>query len=174
MADVLASIWAKSPTSGAGEGERLTAHTANVLARLASWRDRYPSLPTHTGSPDGLWNSAAWACLLHDVGKVAQGFQQMLRGGAVFEHRHEVLSLVAVGWLELTKSQQEMVAAGVATHHYDLPEILERYPYGSEARAKLLGQLLLEDWDAIRNGYVAVGRLTSRVGASVHYLPCGS
>jgi CRISPR-associated endonuclease/helicase Cas3 len=58
--------------------------------------------------------------------------------------------LVAVGWLDLTKSQQEMVAAGVATHHYDLLEILERYPYGSEARTKLLGELLQEDWDAIR------------------------
>lgn len=150
MADILASIWAKSPTSGAGEGERLTAHTANVLARLASWHERYPRSPTHTASPDSLWNSAAWACLLHDVGKVARGFQQMLRGGPVFEHRHEVLSLVAVGWLDLTKSQQELVAAGVATHHYDLPEILERYPYGSEARAKLLGELLVEDWDAIR------------------------
>jgi hypothetical protein len=43
-----------------------------------------------------------------------------------------------------------MVAAGVATHHYDLLEILERYPYGSEARTKLLGELLQEDWDAIR------------------------
>lgn len=150
MADALASIWAKSPASGVGEGERLTAHTANVLARLASWHDRYPQLPIHTAAPDRLWNSAAWACLLHNVGKVAQGFQQMLRGGPVFEHRHEVLSLVAVGWLDLTEPERELVAAAVATHHYDLPEILERYPYGSEARVKLLGELLPEDWDSIR------------------------
>lgn len=150
MTDILAHVWAKSPSSEADEGERLMAHTANVVARLASWRDRYPALPDHTAVPHVLWNIAAWACLLHDVGKVARGFQQMLRGGPAFDHRHEVLSLVAVGWLDLPEAQRELVAAGVATHHYDLPEILERYPYGSDAREKLLRELSPEDCNALR------------------------
>lgn len=157
MTDILAHIWAKSPSAGAKEGERLSAHTANVLARLASWRDRYPVLPRHTASPDTLWDSAAWACLLHDVGKVARGFQQMVHVGTRFEHRHEVLSLVAVGWLDLPEAQRELVAAGVATHHYDLPQIIERYPYGSDARTLLLQELSLEDYDALRKWLSGAG-----------------
>lgn len=151
MPDVLAHVWAKSAVNGAGEGEHLTGHTSNVLARLASWRDRYPALPDHTTVPSALWNIAAWACLLHDVGKVARGFQHMLRGGPPFNHRHEVLSLVAVGWLDLPEAHRELLAAGVATHHYDLPVILdERYPFASDARVSLLGELSPEDRDALR------------------------
>lgn len=158
MPDVLAHVWAKSPTSGVGEGEHLTGHTANLLARLASWRDRYPALPSHTAFPDALWNIAAWACLLHDVGKVALGFQRMLRGGPAFNHRHEVLSLVAVGWLDLPEAHRELLAAGVATHHYDLPVILdERYPYASDARASLLGELSSQDRDALRSWLSGAG-----------------
>src|ERR1044071_2055786 len=100
VSDRLAHVWAKSPSPGAQQGEPLAGHTANVLARLASWRARYPQLPKHTSCPDYLWDIAAWACLLHDVGKVARGFQTMLRDGPRFPHRHEVLSLVAVGWLD--------------------------------------------------------------------------
>lgn len=157
MADLLAHIWAKSPSAGAKEGERLSAHTANVLARLASWRDRYPVLPKHTASPGTLWDSAAWACLLHDVGKIARGFQEMVHVGTRFEHRHEVLSLVAVGWLDLPDAQGELVAAGVATHHYDLPQIFERYPYGSDSRTLLLQEVSLEDYDVVRKWLCGAG-----------------
>jgi len=159
MTDILAHIWAKSPSAGAKEGERLSAHTANVLARLASWRDRYPGLPKHTAAHDTLWDSAAWACLLHDVGKVARGFQLMVHVGTRFEHRHEVLSLVAVGWLDLPEAQRELVAAGVATHHYDLPVIMERYPYGddSNARTLLLQELSREDYDTLRKWLSGAG-----------------
>lgn len=150
MVDVLTHVWAKSPSADSSAGERLAAHTANVVARLASWRERYPVLPSHTAMPDVLWDIAAWACVLHDVGKIARGFQQMLRGGSVFDHRHEVLSLVAVGWLDLPQAQRELLAAGVATHHYDLPAILERYPYNSSARAKLLAECSPDDYGALR------------------------
>lgn len=143
MGDPLAHVWAKSAADG-GRGETLTAHTANVVARLAAWRTRYPQLPTHTTRVD-LWDIAAWACTLHDIGKVAPGFQAMLRGGEPFPDRHEVLSLVAVGWLDVDDATVGLVAAGVATHHRDRVQIFEMYPAASAAVAALLDQLKEEE-----------------------------
>lgn len=139
MGDPLAHVWAKSAADG-GRGESLTAHTANVVARLASWRARYPDLHTHTSRAD-LWDLAAWACTLHDVGKVARGFQAMLRGGPAFHDRHEVLSLVAVGWLDVDDASVGFVAAGVATHHRDRSFVFQSYPAMSPAVDGLLDQL---------------------------------
>lgn len=140
MVDPLAHVWAKSAAKDKTEGETLTAHTANVIARLAGWRDRYPDLHVHTARND-LWDLAAWACALHDIGKSARGFQEMLRKGPPFSHRHEVLSLVAIGKLELPDEDRALIAAAVATHHRDLPTIFESYRFGSGEREHLLEEL---------------------------------
>ncbi len=138
VADTLDHVWAKSPAHGQTEGETLAAHTGQVLARLASWRDRSPALPRLCGRTD-LWDLAAWACLLHDMGKAARGFQAMLRGGPLFEDRHEVLSLVAVGCLDTPDEACGLVAAAVSTHHKDLTEILDqRYPYDAPQESQRL------------------------------------
>jgi hypothetical protein len=71
MPDPLAHVWAKSADKGHAAGEPLKGHTENLLSRLARWRERYPRLPEHTDRGD-LWDLAAWACLLHDVGKLAR------------------------------------------------------------------------------------------------------
>ncbi len=150
MGDVLQSVWAKSPRGGESEGETLAAHTGQVLGRLARWRERYPDLPKHCGRPD-LWDLAAWACLLHDVGKIAKGFQGMLRGGPRFDDRHEALSLVTVGWLEVSGDARALVAAGVATHHKDLSELFQRYPFDPpRERARLLTELDQPDEEVLR------------------------
>lgn len=150
MKDPLAHIWAKSPEPGRDKGEPLKGHTENVLARLAAWRDRGPDLPRHTDRPD-LWHLAAWACLLHDAGKIARGFQAMVHGGPRFGHRHEVLSLVAVGWLDLPDRDRALVAAAVATHHRDLRRIFTLYP-APDARdvVALLAELDPADEAALR------------------------
>ena len=133
-------IWAKSPARGGDQrAETLTVHTSSVLARLAAWRSRYPALPNHTSRSD-LWDLAAWACALHDAGKVAAGFQSMLRGGTPFVHRHEALSLVAVGWLSVDDHTCGLVAAGVCTHHRDLLDIGRAYSPPAEV-ADLLEEL---------------------------------
>ncbi|MGH9336324.1 MAG: CRISPR-associated endonuclease Cas3'', partial [Vicinamibacteria bacterium] len=145
--DALVDVWAKSPrTKEETEGETLTAHTAQVLNRLASWRDRYLGLAEHCRRDD-LWDLAAWACLLHDAGKIAPGFQRMLRGGPRFGDRHEALSLIAVGWLDVAEDVRALVGAGVATHHKDLSEILlERYPFDPpDGRTRLLSHLTDEE-----------------------------
>jgi CRISPR-associated endonuclease/helicase Cas3 len=58
--------------------------------------------------------------------------------------------LVAVGWLDIAPTRRELLAAGVATHHQDGPEILRRYPYGENARDELLKELSSEDESALR------------------------
>lgn len=139
MTDALAHVWAKGGRNGR-EAETLSQHTTAVLHRLSAWRRRYPHLPAHTSRPD-LWDLAAWSCLLHDIGKTARGFQAMLDGGPRFRHRHEALSLVAVGWLDASEETMGLVAAGVATHHKDLGVIRQSYPFDTEERDLLLAEL---------------------------------
>jgi CRISPR-associated endonuclease/helicase Cas3 len=127
----------------------LSQHTSAVLERLAAWRRRYPDLASHTNRPD-LWDLAAWACLLHDIGKTALGFQTMLGGGPRFAHRHEALSLVAVGWLDVPDETVGLVAAGVVTHHKDLGVIRQSYPFDTEERDRLLAELSEPDEAAWR------------------------
>jgi CRISPR-associated endonuclease/helicase Cas3 len=157
MPDVLASVWAKSPAHGATVGESLTEHTTAVLERLAAWRRRIPAPPSPAGLPD-LWDLAGWACVVHDAGKIAAGFQRRLRGGPPFDHRHEVLSLVSVGWLDVSDDVISFVAAAVATHHLDLPEILVRYPFDpADERADLLGQMSTGDEARVRRWLAGEG-----------------
>jgi len=91
--------------------------------------------------------------VLHDVGKIARGFQVMLRDGPRFRDRHEVLSLVAVGWLDLPDSPCALVAAGVATHHKDIDEILDhRYPFHApEELERLLSEIDVDDEGRLRH-----------------------
>lgn len=123
-------VWAKSPPPGSPDGQTLVEHTWQVLSRLADLIRLRPALPAQIGQPD-LWLILFWAAFLHDFGKAAKGFQQVLRGRARrWPYRHEVLSLAFIEWLAdgLTPPQQTLLAAAIATHHKDLPE-LERDGY---------------------------------------------
>jgi len=154
-ADVLHHVWAKSAEAGSElAGELLAAHTGQVLGRLRGWQARYPELGRH-GARSDLFDLAAWAVLLHDLGKCALGFQAMLRRGPRFEFRHEVLSLVPVGRLDVDEETMGLIAAGVATHHKDAPVIFEKYSFMSSARAELCAELSDADdaaWDAWLGG----------------------
>lgn len=125
----LDGIWAKSqPDPGRHPGESLAEHTWNVLARLADLVRLRPDLPRALGLPR-LWHCLFWACWLHDYGKAASGFQQMLRGGARWPHRHELSSLAFLDWIQggLTQEESQWVAAAVASHHRDANEIRHLY-----------------------------------------------
>jgi len=124
----LDDIWAKSPEEERKPGESLTQHTWLVLKRLSEMIALRPYLPEMVGF-SGLWNSLFWACLLHDFGKAAQGFQISLRDGPRWPHRHEVLSLAFLSWLGETLIREESIwtAAAISYHHKDAHKISLRY-----------------------------------------------
>lgn len=126
--DWLADVWAKSPEKGGEEGESLARHTWLVLRNLAGMIALRPRLPQMTGCP-GLWQILFWACLLHDFGKGTKGFQEGLRGGPRWPHRHEVLSLAFLDWLHkgISKDEKLWMAAAIVYHHKDPDEISRLY-----------------------------------------------
>ncbi|NBE91841.1 CRISPR-associated helicase Cas3' [Nonomuraea sp. KC401] len=119
----LSQVLAKSASgSGLGRPELLTEHSLAV-------RDAARAVAGRIGSPGVLathprfWSWAESAALLHDAGKVAEGFQRQLRpGGESWGERHEVLSLAYVDLLtrNLDGHDRKMIAAGVAFHHRPL------------------------------------------------------
>lgn len=135
---LLADAFAKSGTGGQA-GESITQHTRQVLRRLAQLAQRHPQLPELVGEPR-LSHRAFWACWLHDLGKLTQGFQDYLRTGASWRgHRHEVFSLAFLPWVaDPTGPDFPWIAAGIASHHRDAEAIIaERYN----------PNFPVEDWD---------------------------
>ena len=127
--DYMGHLWAKSADKGeGGQPETLATHTWLVLEKLAALIRLRPTLPQQIGVPR-LWHILFWATFLHDFGKVAPGFQQRLRGGEKWPHRHEVLSLAFVDWVAAGFTQQELswVIAAIASHHKDAEQIDQSY-----------------------------------------------
>lgn len=124
------TLWAKSVAKGeGGQPESLARHTWLVLVRLADLIRLRPNLPQQIGVPR-LWHILYWAAFLHDFGKAAAGFQDRLRGGERWPHRHEVLSLAFVDWISggLAEEERLWLVAAIVAHHRDASEILRLYP----------------------------------------------
>lgn len=115
------NLRAKSSTTPGVPGELLTSHLLNTLEAVQAIRARVGNIP---GMPARFWTWAAIAALLHDTGKLPDGFQQMIGNTAQQEpaawgERHEVLSLGFVDLLlaDVSAEEREWVAAAVAGHH---------------------------------------------------------
>lgn len=124
--DWLDDIWAKSAEKGEGhQPETLAQHTWLVLERLSDFIHLRPGLPAEIGQPR-LWHILFWAAFLHDFGKAAGGFQDRLRGGAKWPHRHEVLSLAFVDWVAqgFSVEEQKWLVAAIVSHHKDAKLII--------------------------------------------------
>jgi len=126
--DWLEDTWAKSANKGEQRGESLAQHTWLVLSRLADLQRLRPDLPQVVGVSK-LWHYLFWTCMLHDFGKAAQGFQDMLHGKGRWKQRHEVLSLAFLDWIaaDLSVDEQSWIVAGIASHHRDAKTIDEIY-----------------------------------------------
>lgn len=124
--DWLDHVKAKSAEYG---GETLVEHTWDVLEKLGALRRLRPTLPALVDAPR-LWHCLFWACLLHDFGKAARGFQGMLAGAGRWRERHEVLSLVGVAWIAdgLTVDERRWVVGAIVSHHRDAAEVGRLYP----------------------------------------------
>ncbi|PRX97921.1 CRISPR-associated helicase/endonuclease Cas3 [Allonocardiopsis opalescens] len=119
----LAQVWAKSAErSPTGRPELLTEHSTLVHDAAGTVADRIgsPGLLAHR---PWFWSCVKTAALLHDTGKVGEGFQLQVRpGGEYWGERHEVLSLAYVDLLtrDLPEQDRAMIKAGVVFHHRPL------------------------------------------------------
>ncbi len=141
--DYLDYLLAKSAKKGAGGNqETLAMHTWSVLTQLAALIALRPSLPEQSRVPR-LWHILFWAAFLHDFGKAAKGFQERLRGGPSWPHRHEVLSLTFLDWItsEFTEEDQLWLAAAIVSHHKDAEEIRTSYNAIAEPETDFVGEL---------------------------------
>ncbi len=113
-------LWAKSPPPGQTSGELLTTHLAAALEAMHELQRRVGRVAV---LPARFWTWARLAVLLHDAGKVADGFQTMVGNGAQpaesWGERHEVYSLGFVARIlaDSDRDDRLWVATGVATHH---------------------------------------------------------
>ncbi|MGH3916450.1 MAG: CRISPR-associated helicase Cas3', partial [Pseudonocardiaceae bacterium] len=115
-------LWAKSPQVHRTTGELLTTHLATALAAMDVLQRRVGKV-TALPEPERFWIWARLAILLHDAGKVADGFQIMVgnsdRPAETWGERHEILSLGFVARVLAGAEEDDRlwVATGVATHH---------------------------------------------------------
>ena len=119
----LAGVWAKSRAHPADpRGELLTEHllAARDAARLLQRR-----VGRIAAVPGRFWDWVILACLLHDAGKIPDGFQQMVGNpgpARPWGERHEVYSLgfAAHALSHLPVDERDWIMLGVATHHQPL------------------------------------------------------
>lgn len=176
MSDPLPHLLAKSRRGGR-PAESLTSHLHATLQATASLRERTGRLwvvDTLGGEPpeghSRFWDAVLLAALAHDAGKLADGFQQMLRDGTRWGHRHEVVSLGFLAALVPDESLRLWVAGAVVTHHRPLlggRESIElRYgKYGPDKLRQQLGAIRPEDARALAEWLAAT--------ASAAGLPAG-
>lgn len=103
----------------------LLHHTLDVTKMARHYAKRWPHLSELSGNPS-LFDDLIVAALLHDLGKAASGFQDMLNGRDVDHwhgYRHELLSAAIASKLPRTKRRQDLLLA-VMTHHMGLNDEL--------------------------------------------------
>ena len=143
-------IWAKSRQRPSDpRGELLTEHLTAARAAALQLRDRTGQIP---GMPPWFWDCVILACLLHDAGKIPEGFQRMVGNpepATRWGQRHEIYSLgfAAHVLADLPAEQRALVMAGVGMHHW---------PLQAEARSHLAGLL--------GSTYRSVGHLMEALG----------
>lgn len=114
----------RAKSTPAEDRERLTTHSRTVHAAVAQIEERIQNAGILATEP-AFWSRIRRAALLHDAGKIAEGFQRQVEpGGTPWGERHEVLSLAYVDLLAgagaWSDEDRVMVATLVATHHRPL------------------------------------------------------
>lgn len=178
----LKHVWAKS-TEEKVEKKTLVWHTWEVLERISELAKLHPCLSNDLNQPH-FWHILFWGTFLHDWGKSARGFQNMLRGNADnWKYRHEVLSLAFVDWVSegLHKEEKFLLSATIVTHHKDFPDLLpylEATDMESDPLRHMLEELNFQDRVALYEWISECGQAWIKTlgmhvyGVSLPVLPC--
>lgn len=105
------SLWAKD------NGESLLEHTLNVISVAKSICN---NLPLPKEEIQELLPHLLTACVFHDIGKSADGFQKALRARKSWGYRHEILSTSVANELYLDIPKECLFA--ILTHHRCIPQ----------------------------------------------------
>ncbi|MGI0081034.1 MAG: CRISPR-associated endonuclease Cas3'', partial [Nitrososphaerales archaeon] len=152
------------------DGETLSQHVSrciNVAKRII------PSLPLSEDENFQLLNDVVLALALHDVGKAATGFQDVLTKKAKnWQHRrHEILS---ASFASAITSANEAIIFAVLTHHKSIPNDalqLERralqresIPLGEAESFKSWGKMKKEWFDNYESFLESWTRICNEIG----------
>jgi len=146
LPEELNHIWGKSASRGLDDKpESLAQHTLSAIERFGDIIRLRPNLPEMIDAPR-LWNNLFWACFLHDFGKAAKGFQEMLHESKRYTHRHEVFSLAFLDWLgaPLSEDDKHWIAAAIVSHHKDADEIQRLYSTIGDPDNEIIAERLAE------------------------------
>ncbi|ACD89537.1 CRISPR-associated helicase Cas3 [Chlorobium limicola DSM 245] len=108
--------------------ETLLEHTEKCLSVFRNIREMYSEVPEICSCED-FFEHLFYAIFLHDFGKAATGFQQMLNEEIKWNYRHEILSSSFVTFLDFDSPFKEGIALGIITHHNDLSLLQEKFPF---------------------------------------------
>lgn len=109
----------------AKEDENLFQHTENTLKVLKSLRDSYQEVIEIT-KEEKFFEHLFYALFLHDIGKVAEGFQEEIKEKKTW-YRHEILSASFISALELEETYKKAICLAIVTHHKDIKELIGKY-----------------------------------------------
>ena len=108
--------------------ESLYSHTVNTIEVARSFSNNFMLDEVINGCTDRFWALVGWSALLHDIGKIASGFQKSLFGDESWNYRHEILSSLFVqGLKNLSKFEQKIMILSIITSHKPLEEIKRDY-----------------------------------------------
>lgn len=108
--------------------ETLLEHTEKCLSVFCNIREMYNEVPEICSCED-FFEHLFYAIFLHDFGKAATGFQEMLNKEIKWNYRHEILSSSFVTFLDFDSPFKEGIALGIVTHHNDLSLLQEKFPF---------------------------------------------
>lgn len=128
--------------------ETILQHTENALKVFKSIKEAYENVPELCGIND-FWEHLFYSIFLHDFGKGASGFQEMLKdteNNLRWKYRHEMLSAGFISSLNYNDFYKKAIGIAIITHHKDINKLRERYntfpsPNGKKLYEKKLKEL---------------------------------
>ncbi|GAB6158200.1 CRISPR-associated helicase/endonuclease Cas3 [Desulfotomaculum varum] len=123
----LADVWSKSKDSSGETGLSLLKHTDNVVKQMGQFIVLYEKELMQMNKIN-LPRILLYGALMHDFGKIHPGFQNMLTTGKKYGHRHEILSLGFLEFLDIPEEEKPYLAAAIAFHHKGWLDLTQRSP----------------------------------------------